>query len=154
MRPGPLDVFPSAPEGGRKTAIQRSRAEQLGLAVILNKKRHEDLGLILPRISAAISCGQVQFFFNDNGTVVGYIVWALLSDEVGERLRSNPHTALHISEWNEGNNLFVLDFAAPYGHIMDILMLAMTTLFFTHKKIFYARSRRGRNICVEFVRDI
>ncbi|MDC8014885.1 toxin-activating lysine-acyltransferase [Tahibacter soli] len=61
-------------------------------------------------IRPAIQLGQIRFFFDRAGGLRGYVTWAFLSAEGEHRLLNDPEVILHLSEWNEGNRLWLLDF--------------------------------------------
>jgi len=68
----------------------------------------------------AIELNQIALFKSLQGMPIGYMTWAFLSDEVSTRMEMDAINVLHISEWNEGLNLWILDFVAPFGHAKDI----------------------------------
>lgn len=94
-------------------------AAQLGYACELLyscSRRSFPLSAIEYWIAPAITLGQIKFFFDARGKPVAYLTWAFLSDEVSARMERDAINVLHISEWNEGLNLWALDLVAPYGH--------------------------------------
>lgn len=94
-------------------------AAQLGYACELLyscPRRSFPISAIEYWIAPAIALGQIQFFFDVRGKPVAYLTWAFLSDQVSARMERDAINVLHLSEWNEGLNLWVLDLVAPYGH--------------------------------------
>lgn len=77
----------------------------------------------------AIEHGNIYFAFSGNGDPIAYWIWAHLTSDVEQRLLNNPHDVLHMSEWNEGENLWFLDFCAPHGHLNDILYYIRSEMF-------------------------
>jgi hemolysin-activating ACP:hemolysin acyltransferase len=61
-------------------------------------------------IEPAIRHEQIHFFFDDAGQACGYVTWAWLAADSERRLLHDPDVLLHISEWNEGSSLWILDF--------------------------------------------
>lgn len=68
-------------------------------------------------IEPAIRHEQIHFFRDESGDVLGYITWAWLSENTERRLLCDPNVLLHISEWNEGKRLWILDFLAHGGDV-------------------------------------
>lgn len=56
-----------------------------------------------------------------------FLAYAYLSDSVLEGLRQTDRI-LHISEWNEGTNFFIMDICAPFGNTSGFLRFAMSRL--------------------------
>src|SRR6218665_2011656 len=77
------------------------------------KKTVADLGQL---INAAIRHQHIRFFFNPREEAVGYVIWAMISKEVRYRFEKSVGWDIHISEWTEGEILWIMDLAAPYGH--------------------------------------
>lgn len=152
MRAGPLDVFDTANPAGRKTAKQRSEAEKIGLAMMLNRGIRRATSYFDNRIFPAIALNQIQFYFNDNGAVVGYVVWAFLTPEVADRLSRCHDERLHISEWNEGEELWILDIVAPRGHFWKIKSELFSVKFSQFCRASYSRNVGGKVICAQFSR--
>lgn len=110
------------------------KIEQLGLATKLVSEStfHRNKppififnSIILP----AIEHGHIHFAFSGRGDPIAYWIWAYLAPDVERRLLKNPHDVLHISEWNEGENLWFLDFCAPHGHLSDIIFFIRSEMF-------------------------
>jgi hemolysin-activating ACP:hemolysin acyltransferase len=68
-------------------------------------------------IAPAILHEQIHFFIDDCGGVAGYMTWAFLEEDTERRFLNDPRVLLHISEWNEGDRLWILDFLVVYGDI-------------------------------------
>lgn len=64
-------------------------------------------------IRPAIVLGQIHFFVDRAGAPRGYVTWAFLSPDVERRLLDDPEVVLHLSEWNEGDRLWLLDLVVP-----------------------------------------
>ncbi len=63
-------------------------------------------------ILPAVLHRQICFAFNRDGCPIAYISWAYVSDETLQRLQKDDVMALDPSEWNEGLNLWIVDFVA------------------------------------------
>lgn len=68
-------------------------------------------------IKPAILMNQCHFFQDLSGGLVGYATWAFLTEEVEWRWVHDPHVMLHISEWNEGDRLWIMDFVVLNGDV-------------------------------------
>jgi len=63
----------------------------------------------------------------------GFITWAFVDDTVDARLRSgHPKIAPH--EWNQGNNVWLIDVITPFGH-MEELVQELLKVKFGDKKV-------------------
>jgi cytolysin-activating lysine-acyltransferase len=99
--------------------------EQLGYAAFL--LRHSKLHGHLPLawlnygVESAIRHRQVLFVFDQHNKRVGYLSWATVQPELSRRLSTSAYVVLHESEWNEGRDLWVIDFVAPFGHGRQII---------------------------------
>ena len=70
-------------------------------------------------IEPAILLEQIHFFCDPNDRVIGYVTWAFLAPDVEERLIYDPDVLLHLSEWNEGDRLWIMDFVVHDHRIKD-----------------------------------
>jgi len=66
-------------------------------------------------IEPAILLNQIKFFFDVSGNLAGYMTWAFLAEDTEHRLIHDSDVLLHISEWNEGNRLWILDMVVLNG---------------------------------------
>jgi len=91
---------------------------------------------------------QCKIYFNDHGDAVGLVTWAWLSDYSLEKIISESFYDLHISEWNEGRNLYIMDLIAPFGDFEHIV----NDLFHQFRAAEYCYSvRRLDNISIRKV---
>jgi cytolysin-activating lysine-acyltransferase len=67
-------------------------------------------------IEPAILLNQIHFFRDLGGNVIGYMTWALLARDAEQRLIHDPEVLLHLSEWNEGDRLWIMDFVLIDGN--------------------------------------
>lgn len=90
-------------------------------------------------LTPAIRLKQIKFFFDETGNPVGYLTWAFVSTEVSQSAMDDKVEWLHLSEWNEGLNLWIVDLVAPYGHAKNIALYARNVLFPHHEQAFAVR---------------
>ena len=91
-------------------------------------------------IRPAILLDQIRFFFDRSGAVSGYFTWAHLAHDTEERLLHDPSFLLHVSEWNEGDRLWVLDFVNLRGGVQQ--KLSQIAASFPHEREARALRRR------------
>lgn len=72
-------------------------------------------------IMPALAHDQARIFFDEKGGAVGYITWGYLGLDVADRWIKDPNVLLHFSEWNEGGELWIMDFFAVPGFAKIIL---------------------------------
>jgi hemolysin-activating ACP:hemolysin acyltransferase len=103
--------------------------EKIGIATYLlcNTKLCSNLPVwyLSHRIVPAIKHRQIQILYNERNYPIAYLTWAFLSLDVEQRIINDPSASLHESEWNEGKNLWVLDFVAPYGNMLNLVRYAI-----------------------------
>jgi hemolysin-activating ACP:hemolysin acyltransferase len=59
-------------------------------------------------VPPAIALRQVAFDFDVHGVPRALIAWAYLTETVSAELTANPWRELHVSEWNEGTELWIV----------------------------------------------
>jgi hemolysin-activating ACP:hemolysin acyltransferase len=72
------------------------------------------------------------------------MAWARLSPEVENRIINEALTTLHVSEWDEGSSLWLMDLVIPYGHIRRVLVDLRDVLFPNEERLRYFSSRHGK----------
>ncbi len=93
-------------------------AMQLGYAAMLlarTSRRSFSIGSLESWVAPAIVLRQIQFCFDEHGEPVAYATWAYLTDAMSGRMERDEVGLLHLSDWNAGLNLWVIDVVAPYG---------------------------------------
>lgn len=68
-------------------------------------------------IHPAIHHKQIIFLFDKQSEPIGYVTWAYLASDSQDRLLNDPGFSLHPSEWNEGGNMWIIDFCFPCGNV-------------------------------------
>ncbi|MEX1826832.1 toxin-activating lysine-acyltransferase [Luteibacter sp. CQ10] len=76
-------------------------------------------------LEPAVYVEQAHFFEDINGLVVGYVTWAWLTAEAEHRLLNDRDVIFHLSEWNEGDRLWFLDFVVLNGDVKGCIREAM-----------------------------
>jgi cytolysin-activating lysine-acyltransferase len=72
-------------------------------------------------IEPAVLLDQIHFFRDRGDNVVGYMTWALLAEDTEQRLLHDPEVIFHLSEWNEGDRLWIMDFVLLGGRLRAVL---------------------------------
>jgi len=75
-----------------------------------------------------ISCNQFRIYKNSKDMPVGYVSWALVSDELEHKMLHEKYCLKH-NEWQTGKNLVFIDFIAPFGHAKKIIKDLRTKIF-------------------------
>ncbi|WP_434558224.1 toxin-activating lysine-acyltransferase [Pseudomonas sp. Z5-35] len=104
-----------------------SKAQMLGYGcmVMLSCRRYLSFQLVNLKawLEPAIDHDQIVFFFDRAGSTVGYVTWAFLAPDSELRLLNDPRFLLDVSEWNEGGNVWVIDFCFPSGGVLSAVSL-------------------------------
>ena len=74
-------------------------------------------------LRAAMAHHQMKIFFDAEGAPVGFAVWAYLADETIARLEKEGQCLLHVSEFNEGKKLWLVDFLVAPGRLRHAIAL-------------------------------
>lgn len=73
-----------------------------------------------------------------------YLTYAYLTDDVLDQFKAGSTRILDISEWNEGDNLFIMDIVAPFGMVHSFLSHVQTTRFPHVNEFHYHRRHPAR----------
>lgn len=73
-------------------------------------------------VTRAIDQHRIRFYFDDSGQPIAYVIWALLDEEVAARVSLLKRFTLHKSEWNEGNEAWIVDLIVKPGHGKKVLL--------------------------------
>lgn len=74
---------------------------------------------------------------------LGVALWARLSDEVAERMASGANR-LAPGEWNSGDNLWLVELIAPFGHQDKMLEDLKNTVFAGKTVRMHATNKEGQ----------
>lgn len=94
--------------------------ERIGMAAwLMTKSAYSQYptACIAAWIEPAVLHNKIHFFLGEDKKPFGYMTWALLANDSEQRLLHDPDVLLHISEWNEGNELWILDLVLVGGDI-------------------------------------
>lgn len=94
-------------------------------------------------IIPSIKHRQYAILFNERGRSVSYLIWAMLADDMHVQAIKGAPWELHPCEWNEGENLWIVDFVAPYAHAR-IALREYSKIIPPTPEVYYRRSGKGR----------
>lgn len=124
---------------------EEERSLLLGRAVmaIIKSRRcsRRTVSWLVDWLVPAIRHKQIYFFRDDGGSECGYVIWAWLAGDVERRLLMEPNKPLHISEWNEGSNLWFLGLFVNTGNIR--IWIKEVRRLFPHVERAKSLRRRG-----------
>lgn len=120
--------------------------EQLGLATALasqSRYRAFPTARLQTWVWPAIAHHQIQFAFDESGVPVAYWTWAWLAPDVECRIIEISSAQLHESEWNEGSNLWIMDFVVVQDYLTDVVRHLCCTKFEEVAKAYSLRRHRN-----------
>lgn len=85
------------------------------------------VGKIRQNIFPPLELNQFRIYRTQNQPV-GFVAWAYLSDEIEQQFIAGP-MELQPEDWKSGDNLFFIEFIAPFGHTRQILRDLTTNIF-------------------------
>jgi cytolysin-activating lysine-acyltransferase len=91
------------------------------------------------QITPPIRLNQYRILYNSRNVPLAYATWAFISDDMLNALKTNPDRLLHISEWNEGKNLWIMDFVAIKKRALPLWRVLRKELGQTHNTFHSAR---------------
>jgi hemolysin-activating ACP:hemolysin acyltransferase len=94
-------------------------------------------------LTSAYRHGMLRVYFGAAGNPVAYAAWAFISTESEEKLAKGEIFNFHFSEWNEGEQLWIIDFAAPLGHAYAVCRDLQRSTFGRAEYARYARVQKG-----------
>ena len=97
------------------------------------------IGSLAIWIAPAVRLRQIHFFLDKSGEPVGYFTWAYLNQEVADALVREPSRLLHISEWNEGEKLWIMDLVVPRGRGREFIRSMCELLSAEHQEAAFVR---------------
>ncbi|MDA7705621.1 toxin-activating lysine-acyltransferase [Rickettsiales bacterium] len=117
-------ILPKIPNQEKYNLI--GQIASLMLASKVHKKYLiDDIGaMFLP----AIHLNQFRIYKNNNGDPIGIITWAFLSDKNQENYQKGLRS-LKLEDWKSGDNGWIMDFIAPFGHAKQIIKDLRTNIF-------------------------
>jgi hemolysin-activating ACP:hemolysin acyltransferase len=134
--------MPQIPERPQRNELQAARTELFGdLCSVMSVNphhKHRPMSVMADIFFPAFRHGQCRVFYNDVAQPVGFVVWAQVDDDAHERFIRTLSLRLHISEWNDGTNLWILDFAAA-PEAMRLVISACCEMFAGHAEAYFSK---------------
>ena len=144
-------VYRLPPESKRSRHDQAGRVAELLAAGEYGSSRQ--IRYFQTIVFPAIAHNQIELFYNEDTNAVGAVVWATLAADVEKRVIKTGRIDLHISEWNEGDSLWIVDLVAPFGHLPYILQSCRDDLFLEFDRVCYCRKNATSIRAVEIQRS-
>lgn len=129
-----------------KTAAIESSPNYEKLGIVLSvlariyPEQQVNMAYINQVLLPAIEHNQLAIFCNYDEIPVAFVIWYRLTPETLARVEEYPYQPLHISEWNEGDQLWLHNFyacpgslAAAAKYIKQQLFKGETRINFWHK---------------------
>jgi cytolysin-activating lysine-acyltransferase len=139
------------------SAEAHQNAAWLGMAcaVLAASDAHQELPLVHLRnvLLPAIRHQQIKFYFDEQGRPAGYVIWAMLAEDVERRFLAHRAWLLHESEWNEGPMVWLVDLAARPGFARAMATQLRHGLFEKLDRLRYGRIRKGQFHLFELSRE-
>jgi hemolysin-activating ACP:hemolysin acyltransferase len=97
-------------------------------------------------LEPAVLVEQCRIFYDDRGMPIGYVTWAHLAKDVHDRVVADRDYVLKLSEWCEGEHLWVRDFFSLPGYALTVAREAIREIR-PLAPIHYHRRRQGQKYC-------
>lgn len=104
-----------------------------------------DLGSFEAQVIPPLRLRQRVILFNKRQLPIAYASWAYVTEAVAGELTQSLGRPLHLSEWNEGTILWLVDFVAPEGRARRLARELRDCLGETHA--FVHSMRHDRSLC-------
>lgn len=132
--------------GLSENATRLTLADRLGwaLAVICARGCYMEFPIASLKmwVFTPAKLSQLHLFFDEGDRQLqGYMTWAWFSKETEQRWKAGTMDAIHISEWNEGNRLWIVDFVTLPGYTEICVRRASSV--FPAGAVAYALARRA-----------
>ncbi len=134
-----------------KRAPDNQMAERRGIVAQLMSRNmrycNYPVAYLRAWIDPALITNQLTIFYRRNDSEpVGFVTWAFMSTDVERRWLANPRARIHVSEWNEDGNLWIIDFMAMPGYCEDIVEFINENMFPEHAYVHYQRRHPNGSI--------
>lgn len=73
-------------------------------------------------VLGAIRQGNIHFFYCSSGCLQAYVIWAHLSVENEQRVAAGTLSHLHPSDWNESENISILEIISLNNNLNELRM--------------------------------
>lgn len=94
-----------------KTLEHVDECENMGIVLMLLAKMYPTQNISMAYINKilrpAIEHNQLAIFYNDQNDPVAFIIWCKITEDTLYRIEKNLHYDFHISEWDEGDLIWV-----------------------------------------------
>lgn len=138
-----MTLFDQSTESGEFTTT-------LGAVVSLMVRdkvyRHFPMACLEAWVRPALQLKQIKIFYGENGGPAGYMTWAYLAPDVERRWIHDADVMFHISEWNEGEALWIMDFVAPTGYAPMMWRHARDELFADFGEVRWLRRNKDGSV--------
>lgn len=112
----------TVPENVSPVLVDRATQLAFSLQILLQSGlRDQMVWIVRDHLIPAITVQQIAFDFDSLGAPRAVIIWAFLSDEVHSEFSANPFRSFHMSEWNEGTNLWIMNLFGRKGFTVSLL---------------------------------
>ena len=98
--------------------------------------------------------GKIAFFLNFESVPVGFVTWAHLASETEQRILQSLDPWLHLSEWNEGEALWIRSLHLPSRLRREGLRLCLDRLFPDEQTVRLMQMRRSDVCAIELERAV
>lgn len=109
---------------------------------------------LLDEIIPSARHGKIAFFLNFESGPVGFVTWAHLARETEQRMLQSLDPWLHLSEWNEGESLWIRSLHVPSRLRREGLRLCLDGLFPDERSVRLMRARRSEISALELDRSV
>ncbi|MDR7308266.1 toxin-activating lysine-acyltransferase [Rhodoferax saidenbachensis] len=89
--------------------------------------RHTLLSELEWRVMPALVLDQAKLYMRDDSPIA-YVSWATLSEPVAQRYSAAPHQ-LTASDWQSGEQVWIVDLFVPFGGAQEVMNDLRTTVF-------------------------
>lgn len=131
---------------GITTAALSEEAAQLGFTatvLIDTEQRKLPISALWAWVRPAIQLQQIELIFIESRPVA-FCTWAYVTPETASRLSSGEVPLLE--DWNDGDELWVVDFVAPYGHARLLAERLRKRLGGRFQRFAFSRHGKRRNL--------
>jgi cytolysin-activating lysine-acyltransferase len=109
---------------------------------------------LVDEIIPAARHGKIAFFLNFESVPVGFVTWAHLATETEQRMFQSMDPWLHLSEWNEGEALWIRSLHLPARLRREGLRLCLEELFPDETTVRVMQPRKAEIAAFELERPV
>ncbi|MCP4184951.1 MAG: toxin-activating lysine-acyltransferase [Hyphomicrobiales bacterium] len=98
------------------------------------------VGALLQRVGPSFELNQYRYYWDAHRGPIGFCNWAYLSDaSLGDILATGRDP--EVSEWRSGENIYFVEFIAPFGHCREVVRDLREEVFPKGTRIFGSRGQ-------------